>query len=235
MGYYRSLNLRSLFSRKYNHIFMLLFWPIHAALFYLLERVLPLEFNAVECGLDRLIPFNEIMIIPYYLWYVYMIGMMVYWFFKDINEFRMYMSFIIISYGLTMLFYLIYPTEQNLRPTEFENDNIFTDLVRDLYITDTNTNVCPSLHVIGQMAAFFSAWRVKLSKRYSVLFKAFWIVSTVAVCASTVNLKQHSIIDVFAGLGVSVVMYFVSYKWLAPKLTNQPNEQAEQKEYAAVE
>ncbi len=214
MGYYKDFNFKSLFTRKYSHIFLLLFWPIHGALFYLYERVIPLKFHAVECSLDSLIPFNEYMIVPYYLWYAYMIGIMVYWLFRDVNEFRMYMNFIIIGYLLTLLFYLIYPTEQNLRPTEFERDNIFVDMVRDLYITDTNTNVCPSLHVIGQMAAFFGAWRVKVKANLTVLWRVFWIISTLAVCASTVNLKQHSIIDVFAGLAVSVLMYFVAYKWL---------------------
>ncbi len=213
MSYYKDLSLKSLFSKKYNHIFLLLFWPIHGALFYLYEQVLPLKFYAVECSLDSLIPFNEFMIIPYWLWYAYIIGIMIYWFFKDVNEFRLYMYFVIISYGLTMIIYLIYPTEQNLRPTEFARDNIFVDMVKSLYETDTNTNVCPSLHVIGQMAALFAALRVKIKNNvWRLVWIAAWIVSSIFVCASTVNLKQHSIIDVFAGLIVSAIIYFVVYK-----------------------
>ncbi len=230
MNYYRGLNFRTLFTHKYNHILLLLFWPFHSILFYLYERVLPLEFHPIESSLDSVIPFCEYFIIPYYGWYAYIVGILAYLFFVNRDEFRMYMNFIIISYSLTMVFYLIYPTEQNLRPIEFERDNVFVNIVQDLYATDTNTNVCPSLHVIGQMAAHFAAWRIRMRDKYKLAWRIFWTISTVAVCASTVCLKQHSIIDVYAGLAVSVVIYFVAYR-LIPNMTRnrlQPQLEVEE-------
>lgn len=224
MNYYRDLNFHTLFGDKYNHIFLLLFWPIHGILFYIYERVLPLNFHQVECSFDRAIPFCEYYIIPYYGWYVYIIGVLIWLFFTNQGEFKMYMNFIILSYAFTLLVYLIYPTEQNLRPADFERDNIFVDLVRDLYNTDTNTNVCPSLHVIGQMGAFFAAWRIRVRDSLTFWWRAFWIVSTIAVCASTVYLKQHSIIDVFAGLAVSTAMYYVVYRLISKRLSKKRRE-----------
>ena len=53
-------------------------------------------------------------------------------------------AFLVISY--------LYPNGQNLRPTVFPRENIFTDLVRGLYLTDTPTNVFPSIHVYNSVA-----------------------------------------------------------------------------------
>lgn len=206
---YKNLNFKTLFSKEYRHIFMFLFWPIQFFCFWLLERVLPLQFNTVWAPLDEVIPFCEYFIIPYYLWYAYIIAMMAILFFKNVPEFKRYMLFIIIGYGGTLIFYAIYPTQQLLRPENFANENFFTGLVADLYQTDTNTNVCPSLHVIGQMASFFAAWRNPMGNKH--LWRGLWLVSSVAVCMSTVMLKQHSIIDVYAGLAVSAVLYVAVY------------------------
>ncbi len=206
---YRSLNFKSLFSKKYRHILMLLFWPVQFFFFWLLEKVLPLNFHTVWAPLDNLIPFCEYFIIPYYLWYAYIVAMIAILLFKNVPEYKRYMWFIIIGYGSTLVFYAIYPTQQLLRPESFAHQNIFTALVADLYQTDTNTNVCPSLHVIGQMAAFIAAWRNPVGKKG--LWRGLWLVSSIAVCAATVMLKQHSIIDVWAGLGVSAVLYLAIY------------------------
>ncbi len=194
---------------KYRHGLLFIFWPIFGLAFYIYEQLLPLTFNTVWCPIDDYIPFNELFIVPYYLWYAYMFGMLVFLFFKNPPEFKRYMWFIIIGYTSTMIFYLIYPTQQLLRPETFDRDNIFTQLVANLYSTDTNTNVCPSIHVIGQMAAFFAAWRNPLVNRTA--WSVFWVLSTVLVCAATVFLKQHSFVDVVAGFAVSVAVYFAVY------------------------
>ena len=206
---YKNLNIKTLFSKEYRHLLMLLFWPSQFFLFWLEESVLPLKFHTVQSPLDDLIPFCEYFIVPYYLWYAFIISMLIILALKNVPEFKRYMMFIILGYGSTVIFYLIYPTQQLLRPESFANDNYFTQLVADLYRTDTNTNVCPSLHVIGQMAAVFAAWRNPLGKKW--LWRTVWSISTVAVCMSTVMLKQHSIIDVFAGLAVSLIFGLAVY------------------------
>ena len=82
------------------------------------------------------------------MWFVFLVGMVLYLGLCDIENFRKYMYFIIISYSVTVVIYLVYPTYQDLRPTIFERDNIFVHIVQFLYGFDTNTNVCPSIHVL---------------------------------------------------------------------------------------
>ena len=131
--------------------------------------------------------------------------------FFSIETFKKYMWYIIITYSLTILIYIIYPTAQELRPIAFERHNIFTVILSKLYNFDTNTNVCPSLHVIGSLAVFFSAWH---DKRLSgALSRCIFFIITVLICISTVFLKQHSIIDV----GAAVILCAVCYPFVFGK------------------
>ena len=43
----------------------------------------------------------------------------------------------------------------------FERDNLFTKFLEGFYQFDTNTNVCPSIHVIGSVAVMICGWNCK--------------------------------------------------------------------------
>ena len=211
--YYRDLRWSNLSSRKYNHLLLALYWPIYGLIFLSLERFLPLLFDItyheISCALDAYIPFCEFFVIPYYYWFAFLVGFGVFWLFYEPEVFRQWMWAIILTYSSTVLIYLIYPNMQALRPTEFVRDNVFTDIVKGLYRFDTNTNVCPSIHVLGSLAVCFAGLHSKLL--HGIGWKLFFVVSTVLISASTVFLKQHSIIDVFAALIVGAVCYGIQY------------------------
>ena len=215
---YRKFSLSKLRTPEFSHLLLLLFWPIYGFMFMSVEVLIPRDYyQSVWCELDNYIPFNELFIIPYWAWFVFLIGMIIYLGAFDVENFKRYMWFIIISYSVTITFYLIYPTCQNLRP-EITRDNIFAVAVKGLYDFDTNTNVCPSIHVLGMVASFLGGWYAKGMQ--SVGWKIFWIVSLILVCASTVFLKQHSIIDVIAALLLCVVTYYIVYK-IMPKISRR--------------
>ena len=94
---------------------------------------------------------------------------------------------------------------QALRPVEFTRDNWMIDIVRGLYDFDTNTNVCPSIHVLGSLAAGFAGLHSKTLKGWG--WKLFFVLSMVFISLSTVFLKQHSILDVFAALALAAICY----------------------------
>ena len=207
---YRNFRLKKLTEPEYKHILLLLFWPAFGLFFYSAELFLPLNFHPVECGLDAMIPFCEWFVVPYYFWFAFIGWIMVYGFFFDIPAFKNYMWFTIISYAITAVIYLVYPTMQELRPAEFAHDNIATRIIGRLYSYDTNTNVCPSIHVIGSLAVMFSAWH---SKRYSTPgWRAFFLIAAILICSSTVFLKQHSIIDIFTALPICLLTYLFVYR-----------------------
>ena len=141
--------------------------------------------------------------------FVYLIGAVAYTFFFDVPGFRHMMRFVMITYSVTLIIYFLFPTCQMLRPEVFPRDNALTRFIAGFYVFDTNTNVCPSLHVIGSMAAFFAFW-------YAPIFsKRGWrIASTAAaffISISTVFMKQHSILDVAAAIPLCAIGYYFAY------------------------
>ena len=207
---YRQFRLRKLNTPEFSHIKLLLFWPVFGLAFLALERFRPhAAYHVMHCALDDAIPFSEWALIPYLLWFVYLIGALAYTFFQDVPAFRRMMRFVIVTYTAATVVYFIYPTQQLLRPEAFAHDNALTRAVAWFYTFDTNTNVCPSLHVIGSMAAFFAFW-------YAPIFsKRGWrIASTVAaffISISTVFMKQHSILDVAAAIPLCAIGYYFAY------------------------
>ena len=125
------------------------------------------------------------------------------------TEFHKIIMIAIATYTFTVIVYLLFPNMQELRPAEFPRDNFLTRFMAGYYEMDTNTNVLPSLHVIGAFAVQTAAWH---SKRLGTpLWRTVFTVTAVLISLSTVFLKQHSILDVFAGLLVCLPAYLLIY------------------------
>ena len=85
------------------------------------------------------------------------------------------MVFLGLTLYTTLILYVLFPNRQDLRVPVFSRDNLFTRLVAIIYSQDTNTNVCPSIHVIGSAAVAFAAWRCPRLRRRPVAVIAIWI------------------------------------------------------------
>ena len=207
---YRRLLLGTLKPEETRHLWLLLYWPIYGAFFFFVEKVYrPDGYYSVWCPLDDAIPFCELFLIPYLFWFVYLIGMHVYTLIYDVAAFRKMMYFIMITYSATIIIYLIFPTCQDLRPAEFERDNILTRFMAEYYAFDTNTNVCPSIHVIGSLAVMLTSFHCKdFGKGTKVAFA----VAGVLIAISTVFVKQHSILDLLAALPLCAIAYVVCFR-----------------------
>lgn len=205
MPNYKNLRLKNICSTEFRHLFLLLFWVFYLLSFFILERIVFKEYISVYSHLDDIIPFCEFFIIPYVFWYFYLVIIHLYTLKYDVDSFKKLMYFLILSFGIATVVFSAFPNIQHLRPTEFTRNNIFTDIVKFLYVIDTNTNVCPSLHVVGSLAVLFTAWNTKGLNR--PLYRALFLTVAVLIILSTVFLKQHSVVDIFAGILLSVAVY----------------------------
>lgn len=208
-----NLAARARRAQRFQMLRLAAYWPLFGALFYILERVwVRRGFFPMHCALDDYIPFCEYFLIPYLFWFVFLIGIHLYTFFCEPEAFEKLMRFIIISYSLSLIIYVLFPTCQNLRPASFERDNLFTRFIAGFYQFDTNTNVCPSLHVVGSVAVMLCAWN---TRRFSTRpWKFVFSAATLLICVSTVFLKQHSLLDILVALPVCAVSYAAAYgKW----------------------
>lgn len=202
--YYRDFNFKNITSPKFRHLFLLLFWPVYLSLFVLTEKYLVPVYN-VYCPLDDLIPFCEFFVIPYVLWYALLAFTSIYTLLFDIPAFKKFYKFLCIASIITFAIYILFPNEQNLRPTEFVRDNALVDVMKNLYSIDTNTNVCPSLHVVFSLGMLFSLWNVK---HFSTpVWRIVFLIITVLICLATVFLKQHSVIDIVVGAALSFAVF----------------------------
>jgi len=197
--------------KKYRHGFVILsYFIVYLILFNYLEQRPVHSYHIVHTVFDDMIPFCEWFLIPYLFWFVYLIGTIVYTFFFDVAAFKRMMYFIIITYSITMLIYLVFPTCQNLRPTHFARDNVLTRFIAWFYTFDTNTNVCPSIHVLGSVAAMLGLCDCR--RLQNPKLKLLFILLCVLICISTVFMKQHSVLDVLAALPLCVIAYPICYK-----------------------
>lgn len=207
---YRTFRLRSINQPEFAHLKLLLGWVVYFVFYFLTENLIPVEScHLIHSRLDELIPFNEFFFIPYCFWYLLIVISLGYFALYDIPNFRNLQIFIIITQVVAMTVYILYPSYQDLRPTEFVRDNFFTHLATLIYRADTPTGVCPSLHVAYSLG-IGSCWLKE--KQAGKVWKAFVVFSVIVISLSTAVVKQHSVIDIAAALPLGLLAEILVFK-----------------------
>lgn len=179
------------------HCLVLSYFIVYTIWFFSLEFLAEPKYWIV-CPWDAYIPFCEYFIIPYGLWFPYFLGGLAYFLFKN-KELFLKLCFVMFS-GMTicLTIYSFWPNAIDLRQ-EIVGTNLFCQLAGLIRAVDTPSNVCPSIHVASTAAVHWAVNRYRGFRR-PVLTKTLSLFLAVFICASTVFLKQHSIVDVFWGL-----------------------------------
>ena len=216
---YRQFRLSKLNDPQFAHLKLLLGWVVYFLFYFLTENFIPVEnCHVIHSALDDRIPFNEFFFIPYCFWYLLIVISLVYFALYDVENFKNLQIFIIITQVVAMTVYILYPSVQNLRPTEFARDNFFTWLAGIIYTFDTPTGVCPSLHVAYSLG-IGSCWLKE--KSASKLWKGFVVFSVILISLSTAVVKQHSVVDIAAALPVGLLAEILVFgKYWKNKLRN---------------
>jgi len=215
---YHGFRLSRINEPRFRHLWLLGTWLIYFALYFLTENLIPAErCHVMHCFLDDLLPFNEYFLIFYTGWYLLVFGSVAYYLMYDVKRFRELDLYIFVTQMVAMFFYIVLPSRQDLRPAAFPRENFFTWVMGLIYTFDTDTGVCPSLHVAYSWAIFNVMVKDQHLARW---FKVFLGLFAVMVCLSTAFVKQHSFLDIFAAIPVvllgEILIYGKSY-WL-PRL-----------------
>lgn len=201
------------FLKKYKHIILILYLPVYMIWFLWLEGRDTVDYHSVHCIVDSWIPFNELFIIPYFLWFGYVAMVLVFLFLqtKHLGDFYRCAATLMLGMTTCLIIYTIWPNAQPLRPETFPRDNFLTQLVAGIYHSDTPTNVCPSIHVYNSIAI-----HIGLTESHYFKHKRGWklasLVLCVLICLSTMFLKQHSFIDVVCALILYTIYYTLVYR-----------------------
>ena len=161
---------------------------------------------------DDRIPFCQYFIIPYVLWYFFLIGTVIYFALScpSKKEYYQYLGTLGIGMTLFLLISYIYPNGQNMRP-DLTGDGIFISAIRFLYKIDTPTNIFPSMHVFNATASCVALFQNERCRRNRT-FTVAQIVLTVSIVLSTMFLKQHSVADVMTALILNILCYQLFYR-----------------------
>ena len=192
------------FLRRYKHALLLLYFVPYMIWFNLLERyAVPVFYT--HCGLDDLIPFCAVFIIPYLLWFPYVGVGLAATCLRDRSEFIRLCIRLYSGMTACLIIYTFLPSGQLLRPDLNGLHGPLMGIIQGLYGLDDSANVCPSIHVYNTLCIHFTLCTWELTRRNKLLLAASWTLALLII-ASTVLLKQHSIVDGFAALGLWVII-----------------------------
>ncbi len=172
--------------------------PGWLACFALLESMPIRTYWATQTALDRFIPFCAWFVIPYLLWYGYLAAVGLILLLGDAPAFVRYMRFLSILFFVSAALWIFFPNGQDLRPTE--PDGVLGPVAAWIYRMDTCTNVFPSGHTAGCVAAVLAARDARWPRPGRL---AVAVLSAV-IMASTLLIKQHSVLDMLGALALSV-------------------------------
>ena len=198
------------FLEKNKHACLLLYLMIYFPWFHHLEKTVTTHFHVIHVALDDYIPFCEYFIIPYFLWFAYVAWSVLYFYFKNKDEYFRLCGMLFSGMTIFLIVSTIYPNGHYLRPVYFDHNNIFIQMVKMLYAADTPTNLFPSIHVYNSIAVNIAVWHsINFKEKKWVRFGSSILM--VLIILSTMFLKQHSVFDVVTGIVLSVFMYSLVY------------------------
>jgi membrane-associated phospholipid phosphatase len=201
------------FPQEHPVIASFAFWGLYLLSFFLVEHIDRNHYVILHSRADDFIPFVKYAVVFYDLWFLCLAGTFVaFVFFEERRRFlHMYFTIALCMFS-SILFYLLVPTAVELRPSSVAGNDLFAFLVRMIWQADNSCNVCPSLHVS-------TAFLMDCVWQRSNLLKESWQKHAVrildlGIILSTVLLKQHSLIDVFAGILWGLACLHIVTGWM---------------------
>lgn len=197
-----------LYKDKYKHFNLLLLFIPSTLIFYFLQYYTEPKY-IMHSKLDDYIPFIRYFVVPYVMWYFYLAWAFIFLGFHSKDEFVLFVKFIIMGALVSYVIYFIFPNGQDLR-APIEGSDIFATIINSIRNSDPPTNVCPSLHVYNSIGINIAVVMSSAFKNKKGV-KIFAAIMTVAISCSTVFIKQHSILDVFAAIIMASALYMLIY------------------------
>ncbi len=214
------------FIKTHSYAWILSYFFVYMIWFTYLERTVTKVFHPVHSFVDDFIPFNELFIIPYYVWFLYIAVTVAYFLLTSKQDFIRCCAYLFTGMTVCLIIYTIWPNGHHLRVNlaSLGRSNIFITLLSKIYAIDTPTNVFPSIHVFNSVGALIAIYKSeKLHPIKWLRISAF--VLTILICMSTVFLKQHSFLDILGALVLNIILYMIVYAPSTTKNTEKANQE----------
>lgn len=196
---------------KYKHALpVLLYGIVYMQWFSFLEKTVTRHYRLIHVMPDDYIPFCELFVIPYLMWFFYVAVVVLYFFFKDKDGYFRICTFLFTGMTVFLIISTLWPNGHDLRPLAMPRDNICSRLVAMLYRADTPTNLWPSIHVYNSLGCHIAVMKsARLEKKKGIRIGS--LLLCVSIILSTVLIKQHSVFDVTTAFIMAALMYGIVY------------------------
>lgn len=151
-------------------------------------------FNSLMLDIDRSTPFIKEFIIPYIIWYPFILIFLVYICLKDKTTY--YKTLISLNIGLIICYIIFYFFQTTVLRPELIGSDVFIKLVKFIYAHDEPYNCFPSVHVITTYTVMKGVNFASKEKPILMLSNVIGIL----IILSTIFVKQHVILDVIASI-----------------------------------
>lgn len=178
----------------------------------------------------KVVPF---FVIPYILSYVLWLLGPISASLCDKKHFINFIIGILSAYLIGFLIFAFFPTYMD---REVENlysslgDDFFSSLLRTIYDSDGKNmafNLFPSYHCLISLYDYFA---VRKRKEIHVGYRVFTLIFALLISVSTILTKQHYVMDIIGGFGISIICYIVvSFINPGEKIMNKHQNNGEQK------
>lgn len=189
---------------------LLIYMFIYFSWFGYLERTVTKHYTVIHIPLDDYVPFCEIFIIPYLLWFAYVALVIIIMLFTNKRDYIRCCVFLFTGMTIFLIISTLWPNGHHLRPFYMPRDNIFTQMITQLYQTDTSTNIWPSIHVYNSIGAHLAIAKCEALRKHK-LCRTGSLVLCISIILSTVLIKQHSVFDMLTAFILAAIMYKLVY------------------------
>ena len=198
------------FVRTHKYAWLVLYFPIYVLTFFIIEKNTPTSgYWVTDLPLDDYIPFVPGFAVFYVIWYPLFVMVGIPALIRDGEAFKRWMYYLMVVLTGTLIFDVLVPNGQHLRPENVQVDGLGTWIMSIIWAADTPTNVFPSMHVLGCIGNIICCFDSKVFKPW---YRAAITVLCVLCMASTVLVKQHAFIDTVGALAVAILVALVVWR-----------------------
>ena len=176
----------------------------------------PREAVILSTDVDSMIPFLPVFILPYIIWYAFIFGYLVYFWYKDIRVYMKTLTLIVVGELICFLIYFFFQTTVP-RP-KLVGDGILIDLVGMIYSHDQPYNAFPSIHVLTTFAIILGSISIR---NKHIIHSIFIPVMGSLIILSTLFVKQHYILDMFASMFLTSFIYGIVFELIEFKVSKK--------------
>jgi membrane-associated phospholipid phosphatase len=165
--------------------------------------------SSLITDLDKQIPFVSAFILPYLIWYPFVLTMLIALFVKQ--KLAYYRTLSTLGVGLIACYITFHFFQTTIQRPQITEDGLFYWLVKMVYKTDGAYNCFPSIHVLS---SYLMLKGMSYCGNFSKTSRLLIFTTSWSIIISTVFVKQHVLLDIVGAILLAEMLFFLVGKML---------------------